>query len=410
MACIFFIHQNMPGQFKNICQYVAKNKKNDVYFITRRQDSIAIDGVKKVKYDLAREPSRDGHHYIKFLDEQILYGQAVTRTLLQLKDRGINPDIIFVHSGWGEGLYVKEVFPSAKLIVFSEYYYTARESDTAFVNDGEVTIEDACRLVTKNLHLTQSMMGADLIITPTIWQKYQHPPIMWDKIFTYHEGISVPDIRNGRNLEVFLPNGWQLKKGDEVVTYVSRNLEPYRGFDILFEAIKILRSRAHDIRFVIIGGDDVSYGKRAPNGMSWREYLLTQEPEAIENVAFVGKLPYSMFLDLFNISQVHLYLTVPFVLSWSMLEAMALEACILGSRVHPVQEVISDGRNGLLCDLSPLGVADGIERALSLPQAERDRLGQFARYTVEQNYDFRTVALPTILSEIKRRFGIEVSA
>ncbi|SDF57576.1 glycosyltransferase [Thalassobaculum litoreum] len=409
MPCIFFIHQNMPGQFKNLCQSLAKNKKSSIYFITKRDD-IGIENVKRVKYSLAREPNRDGHHYIKFLDEQILYAQAVVRVLLTLKERGVNPDIIFAHSGWGEALFVKEVFPNAKLIIFSEYYYTSRESDTAFINKDNVSIEEACRLVSKNLHLTQSMMGADLIITPTVWQKYQHPPIMWDKIFTYHEGVSVPQIREGRASEVFLPNGWHLKKGDKIVTYVSRNLEPYRGFDILFEAIKILRRRAPDIRFVLIGGDDISYGKRAPNGMSWREYFLNEEPEAIENVAFVGKLPYSMFLDLFNITQVHLYLTVPFVLSWSMLEAMALEACVLGSRVHPVQEVVSDRQNGLLCDLTPSGVADGIERAFSLSQAERDRLGLFARLTVEQNYDFETVSLPTILAEIRQRFGLDVSA
>lgn len=409
MSCIFFIHQNMPGQFKNLCRSLAKNKENSIYFITKRDD-VGIENVKRVKYSLAREPNRDGHHYIKFLDEQILYAQAVVRVLLTLKERGVNPDIIFAHSGWGEALFVKEVFPSAKLIIFSEYYYTARESDTAFINKGNVSIEEACRLVSKNLHLTQSMMGADLIITPTVWQKYQHPPIMWDKIFTYHEGVSVPQIREGRASEVFLPNGWHLKKGDKIVTYVSRNLEPYRGFDVLFEAIKILRRRAPDIRFVLIGGDDISYGKRAPNGMSWREYFLNEEPEAIENVAFVGKLPYSMFLDLFNITQVHLYLTVPFVLSWSMLEAMALEACVLGSRVHPVQEVVSDRQNGLLCDLTPSGVADGIERAFSLSQAERDRLGLFARLTVEQNYDFETVSLPTILAEIRQRFGLDVSA
>lgn len=409
MPCIFFIHQNMPGQFKNICRTLARNKNNKIYFITKRDD-IGIENVKRVKYDLSREPNRNGHHYTKFLDEQILYGQAVVRVLLKLKENGIIPDIIFAHSGWGESLFIKEVYPKSKLIIFSEYYYTARESDTDFINKGNVSIEDACRLVSKNLHLTQSMMAADLIITPTIWQKYQHPRIMWDKIFTYHEGVSVPDIRNGRATEVFLPNGWHLKKGDRVVTYVSRNLEPYRGFDVLFEAIKLLRTRLPDICFVIIGGDEISYGQRAPNGMSWREYLLNEEPTPIDNVAFVGKLPYSMFLDLFNIAQVHLYLTVPFVLSWSMLEAMALEACVLGSRVHPVQEVISDSRNGLLCDLSPTGVADGIERAFRLSQEERERLGRFARLTVEQSYDFESMSLPTILGEIRRRFDIDVSA
>lgn len=409
MPCIFFIHQNMPGQFKNICRTLAKNKENKVYFITKRED-VGIENVKRVKYDLARQPTRNGHHYTKFLDEQVLYGQAVVRTLLNLRENGINPDIIFAHSGWGEALFIKEVYPKAKLIIFSEYYYTAHESDTDFITKGKVSIEEACRLVSKNLHLTQSMMGADLIITPTMWQKYQHPRIMWDKIFTYHEGVSVPQIREGRATEVFLPNGWHVKKGDKVVTYVSRNLEPYRGFDVLFEAIKLLRTRAPDISFIIIGGDEISYGQRAPHGMSWREHLLNEEPNPIENVAFVGKLPYSMFLDLFNVAQVHLYLTVPFVLSWSMLEAMALESCVLGSRVHPVQEVISDGRNGLLCDLTPAGVADGIERAFRLSQEERDRLGRFARLTVEQNYDFEGMSLPTILGEINRRFGVDVSA
>ncbi len=409
MASIFFIHQNMPGQFKNLCRSLAANPDNQVYFITKKKDG-GIPNVKKITYDLARTPSADGHRYAKSLDEQILYGQAVVRILIQLKNRKIYPDIIFAHSGWGEALYVKEVFPDAKLVVFSEYYYTTRESDTASFNNGEVPIDDACRLVTRNLHITQSMMYADLIITPTLWQKYQHPPLMWDRILTYHEGISVPEIRAGRKSEILLPNGWSLKKGDQVVTYVSRNLEPYRGFDIMFEAIKLARERLPDVKFVVIGGDEVSYGKRAPHGVSWREFLLNQETHPIDNAAFVGRLPYGVFLDLFHIAKVHLYLTVPFVLSWSMLEAMALEACLVGSRVHPVQEVIVDGRNGLLCDMTPEGVVAGLERALALTDAERERMGLLARMTAQESYDFNTVSLPTILSEINRRFAMEVGA
>ncbi|WPZ36199.1 glycosyltransferase [Thalassobaculum sp. OXR-137] len=407
MPVIVFIHQNMPGQFKNICQALAKNEKNTVYFITKK-NTVDLPNVRRITYDLSRKPTGGSHQYISGLDSHLLYGQAVARKLLALKENNVQPDIIFAHSGWGEALFVKEIFPKAKLVVFSEFYYESRYSDTAFTHKGDVPVDTACKLVARNLHLTQSMMAADIIMTPTLWQKFVHPRIVWPQILTLHEGIAVGDIRANRKNSVTLPNGWTLNKGDRVITYVSRNLEPYRGFDVFFEALKLLARAAPDVKVVLIGGDDISYGKRPKGGTSWRDFFLHQEGPVLENAAFLGKVPYPMFLDLLGIAKVHAYLTVPFVLSWSMLEAMALETLVVASATDPVREVIADGKNGLLCDYTPQSVCDNLLRGLAMADEERGKIGRLARATVEQNYSFDTVYLPGLVDEVRARCGIDL--
>lgn len=408
MPVIVFIHQNMPGQFKNICQALAKNEKNQVYFITKKK-TVSLPNVHRVVYDLAREPTGGSHQYISGLDSHLLYGQAVARRLIALKENNVYPDIVFAHSGWGEALFVKEIFPKAKLVVFSEFYYESRFSDTAFTHKGDVPVDTACKLVARNLHLTQSMMAADIIMTPTLWQKFVHPKILWPQILVLHEGISVDEIRANRRTSVTLPNGWTVSKGDRVVTYVSRNLEPYRGFDVFFEAMRLLAKAAPDVRVVLIGGEDVSYGKRPPGGMSWRDLFLHQEGPPLHNAAFLGKVPYPLFLDLLGIARVHAYLTVPFVLSWSTMEAMALETLVVGSATHPVREVIADGKNGLLCDYTAQSVCDTVMRGLDMAEEKRTQIGRLARATIEQNYSFNTVYLPGIVDEVRQRCGIDLN-
>jgi glycosyltransferase involved in cell wall biosynthesis len=409
MPVIVFIHQNMPGQFKNICQALAKNEKNQVYFITKKK-TVSLPNVHRVVYDLAREPTGGSHQYISGLDSHLLYGQAVARRLIALKENNVYPDIVFAHSGWGEALFVKEIFPKAKLVVFSEFYYESRFSDTAFTHKGDVPIDTACKLVARNFHLTQSMMAADIIMTPTLWQKFVHPKILWPQILVLHEGISVDEIRANRQTSVTLPNGWTLNKGDRVVTYVSRNLEPYRGFDVFFEAMRLLAKAAPDVRVVLIGGEDVSYGKRPPGGMSWRNLFLHQEGPPLHNAAFLGRVPYPMFLDLLNIAKVHTYLTVPFVLSWSAMEAMALETLVVASATHPVREVITDGRTGLLCDYTAQAVCDKVRAGLEMNTKKREKIGHLARRTIEQNYNFNTMYFHAISEQIHRRCGIELTS
>ena len=407
MAVIFFIHQNMPGQFKNLCQVLARNEENKVYFITKKK-TVSLPNVHRVEYDLSRQPAAGPHQYIAGLDSHLLYGQAVARRLIALKEANIYPDVVFAHSGWGEALFVKEIFPKTKLVVFSEFYYESRYSDTAFTHKGDVPVDTACRLVARNMHLTQSMMAADIIMTPTLWQKFVHPKMLWPQILVLHEGISVPDIRANRRDSVTLPNGWILNKGDRVVTYVSRNLEPYRGFDVFFEAMRLLARAAPDVKVVLIGGDDISYGKRPQPGLSWRDHFLHRDNAPVENAAFLGKVPYPMFLDLLGLAKVHTYLTVPFVLSWSMLEAMALETLVVASSTDPVREVMVDGKNGLLCDFTPQDVCDKIVQGLEMPDAERGRIGRLARATVEQNYSFDSVYYPGIIREIRERCGVSL--
>jgi glycosyltransferase involved in cell wall biosynthesis len=153
---------------------------------------------------------------------------------------------------------------------------------------------------------------------------------------------------------------------------------------------------------VVVGGDEVSYGRKPPKG-TWREKMLAEVGDSLDRsrVHFVGKLPYAQFLTLLQISSVHIYLTVPFVLSWSLLEAMSSGCLIVASNTPPVREVMDDGVNGLLVDFSsPAALAERVDEALTNREGLR-KVRERARQTVIERYDLATVCLPQQLALIE---------
>ena len=386
---ILFIHQNCPAQFKHLAPRLAADKQNEVWYITR-EGKPNLPGVKKAEYKLAREASPSIHPYVKPYEEQILYGQGVARAAVSLKSKGFAPDVIYCHPGWGEGLFVKDVYPDAKLLNYTEFYYNAFGADVHFDPEQKPDVDRICRIRAKNANNLISLIACDWAVSPTRWQWSQNPPELRSKISVIHDGINTDICAPVADAELTLPNGKTLKKGQEIITYIVRNLEPYRGFPTYMQVVERLCARRPNAQFVIVGGDGISYGAPLPDKRTYREKALSEVKIDADRVHFMGQVPYATFLKVLQVSKVHVYLTYPFVLSWSFLEAMSMGCVIVGSRTPPVQEVLVEGENGLLADFfSPVEIADRVEEVLDHPdgmQAIRDR----ARQTVLDRYTLKT--------------------
>jgi glycosyltransferase involved in cell wall biosynthesis len=346
---VLFIHQNFPGQFRHIAAYLSKQPDVQVLAIGREQ-APGLPGVRMLRYKPHRTASPHTHPYARSFEDGVLHGQQVLRVLLDLKAKGYRPDVIVAHPGWGETLYAKEAFPNTKLIHFCEYYYQAHGADAGFDPEFPLNTNGAASIRSRNaLHLL-NLENCDAAITPTHWQHSLHPKAYQDKIQVIHEGIDTANLGPDPEAALQLPNGKVLKAGEPILTYVARNLEPYRGFHSFMRALPKILKEHPTCQVVIVGGDGVSYGSKPKDAPNWRTKLLAENPVDLDRVHFLGKVPYATYKKVLQVSAVHLYLTYPFVLSWSLLEAMASGCLIVGSDTAPVREVIRDGESGLLVD------------------------------------------------------------
>ena len=209
-------------------------------------------------------------------------------------------------------------------------------------------------------------------------------------------------IRPAPDTTINLDGGIALRPGDDVVTFVNRNLEPYRGCHSFIRAMAEIQRRRPLARIVIVGGDGVSYGSKPPAGTTWKALFLKEVEDQIDlsRIHFVGTVPYNAFIGLLQVSACHVYLTYPFVLSWSMLEAMSAGCLVVGSRTQPVQEVIRHGENGLLVDFfSPKEIAEQVVQVLDAP-GDFTAIRQRARQTIVDRYDLKSTCLPQHLAYI----------
>ncbi|MEP5758248.1 MAG: glycosyltransferase family 4 protein, partial [Litoreibacter sp.] len=341
---VLFVHQNCPGQFKHLAPSMAADG-HEVLFITQEGKPTPL-GVKKIEYAAHRKVTPKIHPYLVGTEAAVLNGQAVARIGFALRSKGYAPDVMIGNPGWGETLYLKDVWPEVPLISLCEFYYNGTGSDVGFDPEFATGPDAKLRARTRASQHLLAIEAADHAYCPTKWQRAQFPRVYQDKISVIHDGIDTDLIAPNAQAEFTLPSGQKLTRNDEVLTYVSRNLEPYRGFHSFMRALPgILKSRPN-AQVVVVGGDEVSYGSRPKGGGSWREAMLAEVGTLPACVHFTGRIPYSDYLALLQISSVHFYFTYPFVLSWSMLEAMAAGAFVVGSNTPPVAEVIEDGVNG----------------------------------------------------------------
>jgi glycosyltransferase involved in cell wall biosynthesis len=310
---------------------------------------------------------------------------------MQLRRRGFRPDVIFAHIGWGEALFLKDVFPAAKILLYCEFFYRVRGGDLGFDREFPASAEKLLRLRVMNAPLLMSLDASDWGMAPTLWQQTRFPGAYRSRVSVIHDGIDTDAVTPGK------------KPAEEIITYVARNLEPYRGFHIFMRAIPEIQKRRPKARIVIVGGDEVSYSPRPPPGTTYRARMLHELEGKIDlsRVHFTGRIPYGAYLALLRQSSAHVYLTYPFVLSWSLIEAMSAGCLIVASRTPPVEEVIADRQNGLLVDFfSPAEIAARIDEALS-KRAELQPLCDRARRTAAERFDLRRVCLPEQLRLVK---------
>lgn len=392
---ILFVHQNFPGQYLHLARHLAAQPGNRVVCLTQRRDG-DLPGVRKIVYRPRRPPSSDIHHYLRATEAGILNAQEVARAALDLKRSGFVPDVMVGHNGWGEIWYLKDVFPQTPLLGYFEFFYRTSGADVGFDPGVPSNFDTGPRVRTKNLGNLLALDSVDLGQCPTEWQRSLYPERHQARLRVVHEGIDTQCVRPDPQARLTLPNGRVLAAGDEVVTYVARNLEPYRGFPSFMRSLPRILQQRPQAQVVIVGGDETSYGPPPADGRSYRERLLAELGEAIdrERIHFLGKVPYPTFLQVLQVSRVHVYLTYPFVLSWSMLEAMAAGCLVVGSRTPPVEEVIRNGENGLLVDFfDPAGMAEMVARALAEPAAFAP-MREAARQTVVERYDLASICLP----------------
>jgi len=396
---IFFIHPNFPGQYKHLAKYFSADKKNEVSALFRYTNP-PIDGVNNVIYKIRGKAHDTTHRYLRSFEDAVYAGQAMWRVCDSLKKQGKVPDVICAHPGWGDGLFLKDIFPDIPLINYAEFYYHAFGADVGFDPKEEVQPDVIASTRIRNAPHILNLEACDKALTATKWQKSLFPKELQKKITVLHEGIDTDIVKPKKGDKLTLPDGTVLKPEDEIITNVERNFEPYRGFPTVMRALEIILKERPNAHVLMVGADGVSYGGKPRDAKTWREKMLKEVKLDEKRVHWLGKLPYDQYLKVLQYSSAHIYLTVPFVLSWSMLEAMSAGCLVIGSATKPVQEVIEDGKNGLLVDFfSHEDVAKRVSEVLD-HKDRMQKIRQAARKTIEERYALRDL-LPKHIELIK---------
>lgn len=406
---ILFIHQNFPGQFKHLAPALAV-QGHEVVALCINNPSFPTPGVKIVQHRphlTAQAPGSDTEAgALHELRNKMERGVSVAHALRALQHGGFTPDLVYAHSGWGEAFYVKDVFPDTRLLVYAEYFYQANGGDSHFDPEFSRPSEGSQRrLHTKNLHLMHALMHADRGLSPTTFQRDRHPEPLRDRIEVIHDGIDTHRFAPASQAYISLRNaGLRLTSQDEVITFSVRELEPYRGYHIFMRALPEILARRPNAQVILVGGNGASYGAAAPAGTTWRQIFHKEVADRIDarRVHFVGKLPHATLTQLMQVSTAHVYLTYPFVLSWSLMEAMSVGCLVVASDTAPVREQIRHGENGLLFDFfNPQALADTVVHAIE-QRAELQPLRAAARAHIVAHHDLQSICLPAQMALISR--------
>lgn len=409
---ILFIHQNFPAQFKYLAPALV-NCGHDVSALRLDKNSkpeINWSGVRIFSYTPLRSSTQGIHPLVSDFETKIIRSEGVLLCAKELKTNGLYPDLIVSHPGWGETMFIKKVWPAAKLSIYCEFYYSSTGSDVGFDNEfSKPNSTDSCHIDMKNLVNTVQFPSVDFAISPTKWQASTYPEHFRSKISVIHDGIDTELVKPNPKACLLINKQIKINQSDEVLTFVNRNLEPYRGFHILMRSLPQLLEKKPNLRVLIVGGDSVSYGSKPTDCNSWKEKFIAEvkpklSSESLNRIYFLGKIPYETYLTLLQISTVHVYLTYPFVLSWSCLEAMSAGCSIVASNTQPVSEVITHDVNGLLVDFFDIkGLVENIISLLD-NKKKRDFLSNNARQLIIDHYDLKNICIPKQIEWINNSF------
>jgi glycosyltransferase involved in cell wall biosynthesis len=402
MSTVLFVHNGPAGRFAFLAHALLQRGWRGA--LINDPEGRDLPGINTVRWQRSRGTTAGIFELAIRSEADLIRARAAADGALKLRAAGFEPDLIIGHPGWGEMAFMREVFPSARQIQIGELYYRSRGADLDFDMEFATDSFDArVRAVAKNAVLAMSYAEADRIVVPTPFQASLFPPVFQPCIVIIHEGIDTARAKPQTQAQFALPNGYVLDRSKPVVTFVNRYLEPMRGFHIFMRSLPRLLDQVPGLNVLIIGSDEPrGYGKPAPAGSRWKQVMLRELGSRLDmsRVHFTGRVSYERLLAALSISTAHIYWTYPFVLSWSLLDAMACECLVVGSDTAPVRDVIKSGENGLLVDFFD---HDGLANAVTTACREPERfaaLRRAARQTVLSKYDRASVCEPAWLNLI----------
>jgi len=406
---ILFIHQNFPGQYRHIASALADDPDNTVVAIGEGQNigRLSHPRITEIGYKTPKGAGQKTHQYLRSTEAGIRRGQQIIRVADHLQDQGFTPDIVCCHPAWGEGLFLRDIWPDTPLLYFFEFFYRSTGLDTNFDPEFRSSRDSVYKTRIRNTIHLQSLHQADHGVSPTHWQHSSLPAEYRDRVSVIFDGIDTGNVAPNPAAQLKVSEHLTLTNDDEVITFINRNLEPYRGYHQFMRALPALMQQRPKAQFVVVGGDGVSYGPAPPKGQSYKQMFLTEVADRVDmsRLHFLGRVPYETFLQVLQVSSVHVYLTYPFVLSWSLVEAMSAGCAIVASDTPPVTEVITDQAQGLLFDFFDReALIEAVCRVLEHP----DRMASMreaARQHAVQHYDLNSVCLPKQIALIKQIAG-----
>ena len=382
---ILFIHNNFPGQYRRIVEYLKRFPEVNISAATLKSNDYESN-ILRARFEPHREVTQGIHPAVVATEKAVILGQAAYTKLSELKKTMASPDIILFHSGPGASLFLRDLFPSTKLLGYFEWYYRSHGSDGEFLENEIYDANAELRIRMSNTPILHDLVSMDWGQTPTRFQQQQFPQIFQDKLECLHDGVDTNFFSPSSNTTVRVGN-LVFTEQQEIITYVARGMEEYRGFPQFMEAVSELQKRRPNLQVIILGSDRVAYGASRKDGKSFRSWALSRFKFDRDRLHFLGLQPLGVFRDLMRISSAHIYLTVPFVLSWSLLEAMSSGALIVASDTPPVLEVIDHEINGLLVPFFDVEALVEQTNNVLDNQSEYQTLRENARRTILDHYD-----------------------